>query len=486
VPIYYESRLIRVSFDSAVKEELDEAVEEIMESEESTLSEKAKTKWTQVEAVVGNKDRLKDMARDLVSHFESRCEIADGKGMIVTMSRRIAVELYDEIINLRPSWHGDTLMEGAIKVVMTSTASDPQHFHPHHTTKKQRKDLAKRLKDPMDPLKLAIVRDMWLTGFDAPCLHTMYVDKPMKGHGLMQAIARVNRKYKDKQGGLVVDYIGILSDLKRAMNDYTESGGKGDPAMYLEQAVDVMREKFEVVSRMFHGFGIELDEYLVANPERKLEIILEAEDFILGLPDGKKRFVNEVTALSKAYSLAKTSDFGMSVKERVAFFQAIKSRLVKLSARGTGMSFAQIDTTIRQLVDRALQVDGVLDVFEAAGIEKPEISILSDDFLDEVRTMKHKNMAVELLQKLLQDQVKAKLQVNIVQEQKFSAQLEAAVRRYQNNMITSVEVIEELIRIAKEFREQEARHEDMGLTEEELAFYDALADNESGQASLAR
>ena len=477
VPIYYESRLVQLAFDPSVQEELDQTVEVISESEEISLSEKAKAKWTQMEAVVGHKSRLRAVAQDIVDHYERRSEVTVGKGMIVAMSRRIAVELYDQIINLRPEWHSDDLDKGAIKVVMTSSASDPLTWQAHSTSKLEKKDLANRVKDVNDPLKLVIVRDMWLTGFDAPCLHTLYVDKPMRGHNLMQAIARVNRKYKDKKGGLVVDYIGILTDLKEAMNIYSQAGGQGNPVDELREAVEVMKMKLEIVSQMFYGF--EYQGYFGAEPSEKLELILEAEEWILGLEDGEKRFIQEVTELSKAYSLCSSTLDGFEVRDEIAFFQAVKVRLQKFRSTGAGMSFGEIDSVIRQLVDRAIVTEGIVDVFEAAGMQRPDISILSEEFLAEVREMKRKNLATELLRKLLQNEIKVSFKTNFVKEKKFSEKLQEAIRRYQNQMLTSTEIIQELMDIARDLREDLAKASQTGLEAEELAFYDALAENAS-------
>ena len=404
--------------------------------------------------------------------------------MIVAMSRRIAVELYDAIVALRPQWHSDDLMKGALKVVMTSASSDGPNIAKHHTSKEQRRVLADRMKDPEDELKLVIVRDMWLTGFDAPCLHTLYIDKPMQGHNLMQAIARVNRVYKDKPGGLVVDYLGIASDLKMALSFYSDSQGKGNPTEQQEQAVDLMVEKMEVVQQMLSG--IDYREYFVDDVSVKLSLILQAEDYILGLEDGKKRFVNEVNALSKAFAIAIPHEKAMAVKDEVSFFQAVKARLCKFDSLGTGKSDEDIETTIRQVVDKALVSEQVVDVFDAAGIKKPDISILSEEFLLELKGMQHKNIALEVLRKLLNDEIKARMQRNLVQGRTLMEMLEDSIARYHNKVITAVEVIDELIGLSKQIVAQDDVAKDLGLSEYEYAFYSAVADNNSAVELMGR
>ena len=399
--------------------------------------------------------------------------------MIVAMSRRIAADLYAEIVALRPEWHSDDLDKGVIKVVMTAASSDGPAIARHHTNKQQRRALAERMKDPGDPLKLVIVRDMWLTGFDVPSLHTMYIDKPMQGHNLMQAIARVNRVYKDKPGGLIVDYLGIASDLKEALSFYSDCGGKGDPALAQEQAVGFMLEKLEVVSQLFHGFAYE--EYFAADTSQKLAIILAAEDFILGLEDGRRRYINEVTALSQAFAIAVPHEEAMDVKDEVAFFQAVKARLVKFDATGAGRTDEEMETAIRQVIDQALVSEQVIDIFDAAGIKKPDISILSEEFLLEIQGMEHKNVALEVLRKLLNDEIKARAKTNLVQSRSLMEMLEQSLARYHNKAITSAEVIEELIHLAKDIDEMDGEAEELGLTEFEYAFYTAVASNESAQ-----
>lgn len=482
VRIYYESRLAKVHLKPEEAAKLDEEVEAITEGEESTAKEKAKAKWAQLEAIVGHRDRLKVVATDLVDHFEKRREAFEGKGMIVCMSRRIAVELYEEIIKIRPDWHNKDLSKGAIKVVMTSTSSDPENWQIHSTTKQDRKSIGDRFKDESDELKLVIVRDMWLTGFDVPCLHTMYVDKPMRGHNLMQAIARVNRVFKDKPGGLIVDYIGIASDLKTALATYTQSGGKGTPTLDQNEAVAAMLEKFEIVEQMFNGFDYK--KYFPADTRSKLTIILEAQEHILGLEDGKNRYTKQVALLSQAFALSVPNLKAMEIKDEIGFFQAVKARLTKFEPVGSGKSDAEIETAIRQIVDKAVVSEGIIDVFDAAGIKKPDISILSDEFLAEIQGMERKNLALELLKKLLNDEIKMRMRKNFIQSRKLSEMLESAIKKYQNNLLTASQVIEELVKLAKDIRESDKRGEALNLGEDELAFYDALANNDNAKEVL--
>lgn len=476
VRIFYESRLAKVELSDEGRK-LIESLDRELETENMNDVQLAKAKWTQLEALIGSPSRMKNIARDIVTHFEQRQEVFEGKGMIVAMSRRIAVELYDAIITLRPQWHSDDISRGAIKVVMTSASSDSVEITRHHTTKEQRRMLADRMKDPDDELKLVIVRDMWLTGFDVPCLHTLYIDKPMQGHNLMQAIARVNRVYKDKPGGLIVDYLGIASDLKKALSFYSDSGGKGNPTEQQDEAVAIMNEKLEVVQHLLYGFDYQ--PYFSADVSHKLSLILQAEDFILGLDDGKKRFVNEVNALSKAFAIAIPHERAMAVKEEVAFFQAVKARLCKFDATSSHKTNEEIETTIRQVIDKALVSEQVVDIFDAAGIKKPDISILSEEFLMELKGMEHKNIALEVLRKLLNDEIKARMQHNMVQGKSLMEMLEASINKYHNKVITAVEVIDELIGLSKQIIEQDKIAHDLGLTEYEYAFYSAVADNKS-------
>lgn len=482
VRIYYESRLAKVHLRPEEAAKLDEEVEAITEGEESTAKEKAKAKWAQLEAIVGHRDKLKIVATDLVDHFEKRREAFEGKGMVVCMSRRIAVELYEEIIKIRPDWHNKDLSKGAIKVVMTSSSSDPENWQIHSTTKQDRKAIGERFKDESDELKLVIVRDMWLTGFDVPCLHTMYVDKPMRGHNLMQAIARVNRVFKDKPGGLIVDYIGIASDLKTALATYTASGGQGAPTLDQNEAVAAMLEKFEIVEQMFAGFNYK--KYFSADTRAKLTIILEAQEHILGLEDGKNRYTKQVALLSQAFALSVPNLKAMEIKDEIGFFQAVKARLTKFEPVGSGKSDAEIETAIRQIVDKAVVSEGIVDVFDAAGIKKPDISILSDEFLAEIQGMERKNIALELLKKLLNDEIKMRMRKNFIQSRKLSEMLESAIKKYQNNLLTAAQVIEELVKLAKDIRESDKRGEALNLGDDELAFYDALANNDSAKEVL--
>jgi len=476
VRIYYESRLAKVALSDEGKKLINDLDAELAEQDLSE-TQKAKTKWTQLEALIGSEPRIKNIAQDIIHHFESRQEVFEGKGMIVSMSRRIAVNLYEEIIKLRPKWHSEDLDKGVIKVVMTAASSDGAEMAKHHTSKKQRRILADRMKNPDDELKLVIVRDMWLTGFDAPSMHTLYIDKPMKGHNLMQAIARVNRVYKDKPGGLIVDYLGIASDLKKALSFYSDSGGKGDPAILQEQAVSLMLEKLEVVSQMFQGFNYE--EFFNADTSRKLSLILESENHILGIENGKKRYIDETTALSMSFAIAIPHEQAMDVRDEVAFFQAVKARLLKFSGTAGGKSDEEIETTIRQVIDMALVSDKVVDVFDAAGIKKPDISILSEHFLLEIKGMEHKNIALEVLKKLLNDEIKSRAKKNLVQSDSLMKMLEESIKRYHNKIITAAEVIEELIKIAQNIKEMDKEPGKMGLTDFEYAFYTAVANNKS-------
>lgn len=483
VRIFYESRLAKIELSEEGRK-LIESLDRELETEEMNDVQLTKAKWTQLEALIGNPARIKNIARDIVTHFEQRQEVFEGKAMVVAMSRRIAVALYNAIIALRPHWHSDDLDKGAIKVVMTSASSDGPDIARHHTTKGQRRLLADRMKDPDDELKLVIVRDMWLTGFDAPCLHTLYIDKPMQGHNLMQAIARVNRVYKDKPGGLVVDYLGIASDLKKALSFYSDSGGKGNPTEQQEQAVALMEEKLEVVQQLLYGFNYH--PYFTADVSQKLSFILQAEDFILGLENGKKRFVNEVNALSKAFAIAIPHERAMEVKEEIAFFQAVKARLCKFDVSSSHKTDEEIETTIRQVVDKALISEQVVDIFDAAGIKKPDISILSEEFLMELKGMEHKNIALEVLRKLLNDEIKTRMQRNLVQGKSLMEMLEASINKYHNKVITAVEVIDELIGLSKHIVAQDNAAKKLGLSEYEYAFYSAVADNNSAMELMGK
>ncbi len=476
VPIYYESRLAKLALDEGERPRIDPDFEEATEGEEVTRKEKLKTKWAQLEAVVGTEKRLRLVAEDILGHFESRLEALDGKAMVVCMSRRICADLYRELTRLRPDWHDEEDERGRIKVVMTGSASDPTEWQQHIRSKKRRERLAKRFRDPNDPLNVVIVRDMWLTGFDAPSLHTMYVDKPMRGHGLMQAIARVNRVFRDKPGGLVVDYLGLAHELKQALATYTESGGAGRTALDQEDAVAVMLEKYEVCCGLLHGF--DWSAWSTGAPAERLALLPAAQEHILAQEDGKDRFVGAVRELSQAFALAVPHPETRRIRDDVAFFQAVQAVLAKRAAAAARPE-EELDHAVRQLVSRAVASEGVLDIFAAAGLDKPDISILSDEFLADVRGMPHRNLAVELLQKLLKGELADRRKKNLVQARSFAEMLEATLRRYQNRAIEAAQVIEELIELARKMREANARGEELGLTDDELAFYDALETNDS-------
>lgn len=492
VRIFYENRLAKINLKEEEKPRVDAEFEELTENEELSDKQSWMSKWGRLEAIVGNERRLELIANDIVKHFESRNEILDGKGMIVCMSRRICVDLYAQIIKIRPDWHSDDDTEGTIKVVMTGSSSDPLNFQPHLRNKGKRKAIGERLKDPKDKLKLAIVRDMWLTGFDAPSMHTLYIDKPMQGHNLMQAIARVNRVYKDKEGGLVVDYIGIANDLKRALALYTDSGGKGKPAFDQDEAASVMMGKYEIVAQMFSEQptdktakkGLDYKSFFGLTPKEKLYFPIQGANYVLGLENGKDRFINAVTALSKSFAISVPHAYTIDIRDEVGLFQGIKARIVKVTQSGKGKSDEEIETAIKQILSDAIVSDGVIDIFDAAGIKKPDISILSDEFLAEVKGMTHKNLALELLKKLLKDEIKTRNKVNLVQSKKFSEMLESSVRNYQNNLITSAQVIDEMIRLAKEIKDADRRGEDLGLDFREYAFYSALEVNDNSVAVL--
>ena len=476
VPIYYESRLAKLALNEAERPKIDPQFEEVTEGEEVERKEKLKSKWAQLEAVVGADKRLELVARDIVEHFEKRLEVMDGKAMVVCMSRRICVELYQEIVKLRPDWHDEDDARGAIKVVMTGSASDPSDWQAHIRNKPRREALANRFRDAADPLRIVLVRDMWLTGFDAPCMHTMYIDKPMRGHGLMQAIARVNRVFKDKPGGLVVDYLGLAHELKAALATYTESGGTGRTALDQEEAVALMLEKYEVCCGLFHGF--DRSRWTTGTPAERLALLPAAQEHILAKEDGKDRCLRAVRELSQAFALAVPHEEALRIRDDVAFFQAVQAVLAK-RAPNDARPEEDLDHAVRQIISRAVSPEGVVDIFAAAGLQKPDISILSDEFLAEVRGMPQRNLAVELLQKLLKGELATRRRKNVVQARSFAEMLEQTLRRYQNRAIEAAQVIEELIALAKEMREANARGENLGLTEEELAFYDALETNDS-------
>ncbi len=481
VPIYYESRLAKLNLPEELKPKIDEEFEEVTEGEEVERKEQLKTKWAQLEAIVGAPRRLELLARDIVAHFEQRLVALEGKGMIVCMSRRIAVELYREIVRLRPQWEDPDDARGQIKVVMTGSAADPPDWQPHIRDKRRREALANRFRDPLDPFQLVIVRDMWLTGFDAPSLHTLYLDKPMRGHGLMQAIARVNRVFRDKPGGLVVDYLGLAQELKEALAVYAASGGQGATAMPQEEAVRLLREKYEICRDLFYGFDYR--PWSVGTPQERLALLPSALEHVLKLQNGKERFVQVARDLSKAFALAVPHEDALRIRDEVAFFQSVQAALTKRTP-AEGRPPEELDHAVRQILAQAITPEGVVDIFAAAGLSKPDISILSEEFLAEVCDLPHKNLSVEILQRLLKGEISYLRRRNLVQGRAFSEMLEQTLRRYQNRTIEAAQVIEELIALAREMRAARARGESLGLSEEELAFYDALETNDSAVAVL--
>ena len=476
VPIYYESRLAKLTLDEAERPKIDPGFEEATEGEEVERKEKLKTKWAQLEAVVGAGNRLKLVAQDIVDHFEQRLEALEGKAMVVCMSRRICINLYRELVRLRPDWHDEDDDKGSLKVVMTGAASDPPEWQPHIRKKSRREDLANRFRDPGSTLRMVLVRDMWLTGFDAPSLHTMYVDKPMRGHGLMQAIARVNRVFRDKPGGLVVDYLGLAHELKSALATYTESGGKGKTSLDQAEAVAVMLEKYEICRDLFHGF--DWSKWIKGAPAERLGLLPAAQEHVLAQENGKDRCMQSVLELSQAFALAVPHAEALRIRDDVAFFQAVRAVLAK-RASAEARPEEELDHAVRQIISRAVSSEGVIDIFAAAGLEKPDVSILSDEFLAEVQGMPQRNLAVELLQKLLKGELVIRRRKNVVQARSFAEMLEQTLRRYQNRAIEAAQVIEELIQLARDMREANARGETLGLSEDELAFYDALETNDS-------
>jgi type I restriction enzyme R subunit len=476
VPIYYESRLAKLQLDERERPKIDPSFEEVTEGEEVERRERLRTKWAALEAVVGTEKRLKTIAEDLVQHFEARLDAMDGKAMIVCMSRRICVELYQQIVKLRPDWHNDADDAGVLKVVMTGSADDGPEWQQHIRDKRRREALGKRFKKASDPFKVVIVRDMWLTGFDVPPLHTMYVDKPMRGHGLMQAIARVNRVFKDKPGGLVVDYLGVAQELKQALSTYTESGGAGRTDIPQEEAVAAMREKYEVCCGLFHGFN--WSAWASDSPTERLALLPNAQEHILSREDGKNRFVKAVTDLSTAFALAVPHEEAIKIRDDVGFFQAVRAVLTKAVSQQSRPEH-ELEAAIRQIISRAVVSDQVVDIFAAAGLKKPDISILSDEFLSEVSHLPQKNLAVELLRKLLNDEIKTRSRRNVVKSRLFSELLDGTIRKYQNRAIQTAQVIEELIALAKQMRDESAKGAELGLSEDEVAFYDALEVNDS-------
>ena len=479
VKIYYESRLAKVNFREEEKIQLDEQFEELTESEELTEKQKFKSRWTRLEAIVGNDHRLEKIAEDLVNHFEERNAVLDGKGMIVCMSRRICVDLYNAIVKLRPGWHNKDDVLGTIKIVMTGNATDPVDWQQHIRNKQKRKAIGDRMKNPADSLKLVIVRDMWLTGFDVPCLHTLYIDKPMRGHTLMQAIARVNRVFRDKDGGLVVDYLGIAQDLKKALAEYTASGGEGKPMFDQEEAVAKMMELYETIVQLFNGFDYG-QFFRFPTPEEKFRFLPIAADHILSLEEGATRFVEQTRKLLKAFSISVPHEQAIAIRDEVAFFQSVKARIVKVSEASKVRSDEEIETAIKQIISEAITSDDVIDVFDAVGLKKPNIEILDEQFLQELKNMPQRNLAAELLKKLLKEELKKRAKFNLVQSRTFSEMLEEAINRYHNGMIDTVEFLEKvLIPLAREIKEADKRGEILNLNYRELAFYDALGVNES-------
>ncbi|MCX8473490.1 MAG: type I restriction endonuclease subunit R [Sediminibacterium sp.] len=480
VRIFYESRLAKIELDPEEQKIIDQRIEEVTEEDELTERQQRFAKWTQLEAIVGSEKRLQQVAADIVKHFEQRSEVFDGKGMIVCMSRRICVALFDAIIKIHPEWDSGQDDKGAIKVIMTGSSSDPLDWQKHIRNKPRRKLIGDRLKDPKDGLKLVLVRDMWLTGFDAPCLHTLYIDKLMTGHNLMQAIARVNRVFKDKEGGLIVDYLGIAQDLKKALSDYTSSGGKGKIEFDIEEAVAKMEELYEIVIDLLHGFNYK--KFFDLQPKEKLNFLLDATDFVLGLDKGKERFSTNVSNLSKAFAISVPHPKAIAIRNDLSFFQAIKARITKLRESNKKRTDEEVETAIRQIISNALISTEVIDIFQVAGLQNPEISglnILSDEFMAELKDMPRKNLAFELLRRLLKDEIKKRSSQNIIQSKKFSEMLADAIKRYQNNAITAAEIIEEMIRLAKELKEADKRGEVLKLDFRELAFYDALEVSDS-------
>jgi type I restriction enzyme R subunit len=476
VPIHYESRLARLELDESERPAIDPDFEEATEGEEIERKERLKTKWAQLEAVVGAENRVKQIAQDIVDHFEQRLEAMDGKAMVVCMSRRICVDLYNELVRLRPDWHDSDDARGSIKVVMTGSASDPPEWQQHVRNKPRREALANRFRDANDPFRIVLVRDMWLTGFDAPSLHTMYLDKPMRGHGLMQAIARVNRVFRDKPGGLVVDYLGLANDLRQALVTYTDSGGTGRTSIDKDEAVEAMLEKHGVCCALFHGF--DWSKWTTGTPQERLGLLPPAQEHILAQENGRDRCLQAVRELSQAFALAVPHEETFRIRDDVGFFQQVRAALSK-RAEAEARPEEDLDLAVRQIISRAVTSEGVIDIFAAAGLDKPDISVLSDEFLAEVQGMPQRNLAVELLQKLLRGELATRRRTNVVQARSFAEMLEQTLRRYQNRAIEAAQVIEELIELAREMREASSRGEKLGLSEDELAFYDALETNDS-------
>jgi len=481
VPIYYEGRLAKLGLDKAAADSIDEEVEEVFEGEEVSTKEKLKTKWAALEAIVGSNERIGQVAEDIIAHFDDRQSAMQGKAMVVAMSRRICIALHDAIVKLRPDWYHDDDDKGAVKVVMTGNASEGPEIAKHARNKARREDLAKRFKDPADPLRLVIVRDMWLTGFDCPCMHTLYVDKPMRGHGLMQAIARVNRVFRDKPGGLVVDYLGIADHLKEALATYTESGGQGRTTVDQAEAVAIMMEKHEIVVAMFHGF--DFSRFFSAKASDRMSVIPEAIEHILSLEDGKTRYLQAVLELSKAFALSIPHEKALAIRDEISFFQAVRAGIVKATV-SEHKSQDELDSAVRQIVSKAVASEGVIDIFASAGLKNPDLSILSDEFLADLQSLPQKHLALEMLRKLINDEIKVRGRKNVVEARSFKEMLQASILKYQNRGIETAEVIQELIELANKMKAAQHRGEELGLNESEIAFYDALAENDSAMQEL--
>ena len=477
VPIYYENRFAKLRLNELFLDDIDDRLKKASEDIPEYIVKEAVERATRQEGIVGNAKRLEIIAKDIVTHFEDREQVFSGKALVVAMSRTVAVKLYNQIIALRPDWHGEDNDSGNIKVIMTGSSADDEFLRPHIRNKEGRDKIAARLKNEKDPLKMVIVIDMWLTGFDAPVLHTLYLDKDMSGHNLMQAIARVNRVFRDKPGGLIVDYVPVTGNLKAALKTYTDSNGEGNIAVDVAEAAAHMLLKFEVVQQMYHGFDYR--EYFTAPTGRRMNIILEAEDHIIGLEDGKERYLREVSSLSKAYALAKSEQSAKDITEEVAFFQAVRARLAKFDIQVTGQQRKEFEDTIKAMVESAVSSDGIINLLDQAGLDKPEVSIFSEDFMDEVRKMKQKNVAIELLKKLLSDQIKTRFKRNAVVTKNLSEKLQEAINKYNRKSITALEMLELLLEITKDVNTESERGNELGLTETEKAFYDALSMNKS-------
>jgi len=482
VKIIYDSKLIKLGKNEEIFKQIDDLIYEFTEQEEKSIVQEEKAKWSTIEALAGSKPRIEQLAKSIINHFEMRQLIGNGKAMVVCMSRRICIELHDEIKKLRPDWYNKDDAKGLMKIVMTGSASDGKEYAEHTRNKENRKELAKIFKDPKSDFKLVIVRDMWLTGFDVPCLNTLYIDKIIKHHNLMQTIARVNRIYKDKEAGLVIDFIGIADELRKAVTVYTQTAGKNDPLSYGDQAIAILKEKYEIVKDMLSKCNYK-EYYKTTNSKKRIDIFFKIEEHILGLDDGKKRFVRNVQALMKALDLSITSDEAKAIREDAALFQSISRSLMKTETEeGTSRSLS--DSVIKQLVSKAVEAEGEIDVFKHLNIQRPEISILSDKFLETFQNMEYKNLAFETLKKLLADEIRTRFKTNKIENKKFSKMLEDAILKYQSRSIDSAQIIAELIDLAKNIRTAQSRGEKLGLTDDEIAFYDALADNESAKEIL--